>query len=74
MIGKEPNKRLVRHARSRKFFKAKGRWTKKAERALDFPNLVSLIHACLLHGLKDVELVLCFGDGTPEVSMPLKAY
>jgi hypothetical protein len=49
---------IVRCAKSNKFLKATGRWTKKAEKALHFPNLLNAIHACLGGGLKDVVLVL----------------
>ena len=53
---------LVKRAGSNKFLNATGRWTKKAEAALHFPNLLSAIHACLLKGLREVELILHF-DG-----------
>ena len=67
---KEPMKRLVRHARTGKFFRGNGRWTKRADRALDFPHVMHAVHTCLLHGLRDVELVLDFGNKVQTV--PLK--
>jgi len=63
-------KRLVRNARTGKFFSSKGRWTKHIDRALDFPHVMNVVHTCLLHGLRDVELVLHFGNKTKTV--PLK--
>ena len=70
---KEPMKRLLRHARTGKFFRGNGRWTKRADRAMDFPHLMHVVHACLLHGLKDVELVLCFEGQTREMALPIRA-
>jgi hypothetical protein len=49
---------MVRRAGSNKFLRSTGRWTKKAEAAFNFPNLLNAIHTCLAKGLKDVELVL----------------
>lgn len=67
---KNPMKRLLRSARTGKFFMGDGRWTKRVDRALDFPHLMHVVHTCLLHGLKDVELVLQF-DGQREKALPL---
>jgi hypothetical protein len=67
---KEPMKRLLRNARTGKFFREDGRWTKRPERALDFPHVMRVVHTCLLHGLRDVELVLQFDDKMQTV--PLK--
>jgi hypothetical protein len=56
-------KLVVRKAGSNKFLRATGRWTKKAEAALNFPTLVDAIHTCLARGLKEVEFILRFeGD------------
>ncbi|HEX4265978.1 MAG TPA: hypothetical protein VH597_16710 [Verrucomicrobiae bacterium] len=51
-------KLLVRKVGSNKFLKATGRWTKKAEAALNFPTLVDAIHTCLAKGLKQIEVIL----------------
>ncbi len=72
MSFKEPMKRLLRNGRTGKFFRANGRWTKRVDRALNFPHLMHVVHTCLLHGLKDVELVLQFEGQTREMSLPLK--
>jgi len=61
-----PTKLLVRRLGSNKFLKATGRWTKKAESALNFPNLFNAVHTCLAKGLKDVELVLRFDSDSDE--------
>lgn len=58
MIQSPIKKLLVRKAGSNKFLKATGRWTKKAEAALNFPTLVDAIHTCLARGLKEVEFIL----------------
>jgi hypothetical protein len=68
---KDPMKRLLRHGRTGKFFRGDGRWTKRVDRALNFPHLMHVVHTCLLHGLKDVELVLHFDGQTGEKSLPL---
>jgi hypothetical protein len=67
---KEPMKRFVRHVRTGKFFCGNGRWTKRVDRALDFPHVMHAVHTCLLLGLRDVELVLDFGNKVQTV--PLK--
>jgi len=66
---KEPVKRLLRHGRTGKFFRGDGRWTTRPERALDFPHVMHVVHTCLLLGLRDVELVLHFGDKTQTVPL-----
>jgi hypothetical protein len=68
---KSPIKRLLRHSRTGKFFRGQGRWTRRADRALDFPHLMHVVHTCLLHCFKDVELVLHFDGETPAMSLPL---
>ena len=61
---KEPSliKLIVKAVGSNKFLNAAGRWTRKAERALNYPNLLSAIHASIAAGVKEVELVLRFED------------
>jgi hypothetical protein len=51
-------KLIVRRAGSNKFLRATGRWTKKAEAAFNFPNLVSAIHTCMAKNLRQAELIL----------------
>jgi hypothetical protein len=68
---KDPIKRLLRHSRTGKFFRGNGRWTKRADRAFNFPHLMHVVHTCLLHGLKDAELVLHFDGQDPAVTLPL---
>lgn len=70
---KEPMKRLLRHGRTGKFFRGNGRWTKRIDRALDFPHLMHVVHTCLLLGLKDVELVLQFEGKKRMLALPVKA-
>jgi hypothetical protein len=56
-------KLLVRKVGSNKFLRATGRWTKKAEAALNFPTLVDAIHTCLGRGLNEAEFIMRFeGD------------
>ena len=60
-------KLLVRKVGSNKFLRATGRWTKKAEAALNFPTLVDAIHTCLAWGLKEVEFIFRFeGDSEDQ--------
>ena len=66
------SKLLVKRAGSDKFLRATGRWTKRAEQALNFPNLVSAVHACLVKGLKEVEVILRFEGDHKDRSYPLK--
>jgi hypothetical protein len=64
---------LVRRAGTAKFLRATGRWTKKAEAALNFPNLLSLVHTCLARGLTDVELVLRYEGEAEDRCFPLQS-
>ncbi|HEY2083634.1 MAG TPA: hypothetical protein VGI88_12695 [Verrucomicrobiae bacterium] len=64
-------KRLLRCARTGKFFRGDGRWTKRVDRALNFPHLMHVVHTCLLHEFKDVELVLQFEGQTREKALRL---
>jgi hypothetical protein len=68
-----PIKLLVRHVGSNKFLKSTGRWTKKAEAAFNFPNLLNAIHFCLAKGLRDVELILRFEGDADDRRYPLHA-
>ena len=61
-----PVKLVVRHVKSHKFLRATGRWTRRAEAAFNFPNLLNAIHACLARGLEEVELVLRYEGDTKD--------
>jgi hypothetical protein len=64
-------KLLVKKAGSNKFLKATGRWTKRAEQALNFPHLFQVVHTCLAKGLRDVELVLRYDGDSEDQHYPL---
>ena len=68
MMKDSPIKKLVvRKAGTNQFLRATGRWTRKAEAALNFPTLVDAIHTCLSKGLKQVEFILRFeGDSEDQ--------
>jgi hypothetical protein len=66
-----PTKVLVRRVSRDKFLSPAGRWVKKAEAALNFPNLLNAINTCLGRRLKDVELILHFGENVPVRHIPL---
>jgi hypothetical protein len=68
-----PSKLFVRHVSRNKFLSPAGRWVKRAEAALNFPNLLNAINTCLVRGLKDVELILRFDGNTPDCHIPLDA-
>lgn len=63
--------RLVRHRRSRAYFKD-GRWTEKAESATNFGDIQDVVEACLRYQLTDVELVMRFESKLPELAFPIK--
>jgi hypothetical protein len=67
----EPTKLLVRHARSEKFLKSTGHWTRRSEAAFNFPNVINAIHTCLGSGIKEVELILRFEGDTNDRRLPL---
>jgi hypothetical protein len=66
-----PSKVLVRRVSRNKFLSPAGRWVKRAEAALNFPNLLNAINTCLGRGLKNVELILRFEGQAPERRIPL---
>jgi hypothetical protein len=55
-----PTKLLVRHAALKKFLSSTGKWTRRAETACNFPNLVNALHTCLQRGVIDAELIVRF--------------
>ncbi len=68
-----PTQFLVRHISRNKFLSPAGRWVKRAEAALNFPNLLNAINTCLGRGLEDVELILRFGGNRPDCHIPIAA-
>lgn len=70
-MNESPVKLLVRHGKSRKFLRSTGRWTKRAETALNFPNPLNAIHACLAKELIGVELILRFKGDVEDRCIPL---
>jgi hypothetical protein len=68
-----PTQLLVRHLSRNKFLSPAGRWVKRAEAALNFPNLLNAINTCLGRGLEDVELILRFEGQRPDWHIPLAA-
>jgi hypothetical protein len=64
-------KLLVRNARSQKFLKSTGRWTRQVEAACNFPNTVNAIHTCLAYGLQEVELILRFEGDKDDRCLPV---
>lgn len=72
MRNTSPTRMLVRNAQTQKFLKATGRWTKKAEAAFNFPNLVNAIHTCLAYGVKEVEVILRYEGEANEQRVPLR--
>ena len=59
-------KLLVRKVGSDKFLSGSGRWTKREERAWNFPTLVDAIHNCLARGLEEVEFILRFENSSED--------
>jgi hypothetical protein len=72
MKASPPVKLLVRRAGSTQFLRSTGRWTKKAEAACNFPNVLNAIHVCLAKGLKEVELILRFEGEAHDRCLPLR--
>src|ERR1700722_6461431 len=65
-----PSRLLVRHLTHNKFLSPAGRWVKRAEAALNFPNSLNAINTCLGRGLKDVELILHFEGNQQACHVP----
>jgi hypothetical protein len=65
-------KLLVKRGGSVKFLKSTGRWTKRAEEALNFPHLFNVVNTCLAKGLRDVELILRYEGESEDRCYPLR--
>ncbi|HLP78623.1 MAG TPA: hypothetical protein VK327_17090 [Candidatus Paceibacterota bacterium] len=61
----------MRHPRSQKFLKSTGHWTRRAEAACNFPNMVNAIHTCLASGAKEVDFILRFEGDTHDRCLPV---
>ncbi len=70
MTTKNPISMHVKKAGTREFFSASGRWTHRMDMAINFPNLLTVIHTCLAEGLDQVE-VLIRSDGEADDCFPL---
>jgi hypothetical protein len=66
-----PTKLLVRDARTQKFLKSTGQWTKKPEAASNFPNVVNAIHTSMAAGAQNVELLLRFEGANEDLRLSL---
>jgi hypothetical protein len=69
-----PVKLMVRHPVSKKFLRPSGRWTAKPDAALNFPNPVNAIHACIARGFNQVELILRFDGDKTDRCIPLNCF
>ena len=67
----EPQKRLLRDARTGCFLTDKGRWSSNAAQARNFPNLLAAVSFCAQHRVADAELVLQFEETGFEVRLPV---
>jgi hypothetical protein len=65
-------KLLVRQIGSNKFLRATGRWTKRTEKAFNFPTIVDAVHTCLANGIKNVEFILRFEGDSRDQCIPME--
>jgi hypothetical protein len=63
-------RRLVRHRRLGTYFRDGG-WTGNLEEARSFSTIEEVAETCRRHQLKEVELVLRFDAGIPELAFPI---
>ncbi len=63
----------VRRIGSRKFLRSTGRWTRRADKACDFPNLLNAVHTCMAKGWRDVELVVRYDGDNRDRRITLPA-
>lgn len=62
---------LVRQTGGNKFLRATGRWTRKAEKAFNFPTIVDAVHTCLANGIRNVEFILRFEGDSRDQCIPM---
>jgi hypothetical protein len=63
-----PAKRVLRHRRSRAYFK-EGAWTADIDEATEFPNVRRIAETCVAHQLRGVDLVLSSESGFTELTI-----
>jgi len=59
-------KRVLRHRESKAYFK-EGGWTRSAEEADNFSDVIQVAETCVRYGLNDVELALRFETANCDV-------
>jgi|SRR5581483_840049 hypothetical protein len=57
-----PTTRLLRHKKTRLWYKSGGDWTRELTEAAHFPSAASTLEVCNEQKLRDVQMVLAFGD------------
>jgi hypothetical protein len=67
-------KRLIRHARSKKFLTSTGEWATDFTSARRFVSMQEVIEASRRHNLEDIEVFLMMGDSPSQydVVLPLR--
>ena len=60
--GKGPTRRLLRHKQNGLWYKPGGDWTRDVREAASFPSAASTVALCKEKKLRDVQMVLAFGD------------
>jgi hypothetical protein len=66
----EKVRRLIRNKRTGMFLED-GHWTHDRHKARHYECISEAMKACDQHSLKDVELVLTFGDPKMDIPLPL---
>ena len=62
---------LLRHARTRMYYQNVARWTSKAIEAFDFMKVEQAVRFAGDSGLEAVEVVMYYGDGRGELTLPV---
>jgi hypothetical protein len=72
-LGKGPTRRLLRHKKTRLWYKTGGAWTGDMKEAASFPSAASTVAVCKDQKLQDVQMVLAFGETIYGIAIDIHA-
>ena len=64
---------VIRNRSDQKFFASKEHWVSRRDKALDFVSSLAALNVAERLHLEDVEIVLEFGRGAPDVILDVAA-
>ena len=63
---------VIQSTRTLKFLRADHSWEQNVTEALCFQTSMRALDFCIRHKLQDIQILLRFHDGTPDVILPVE--